>query len=328
MLSTLTTEHTVTKPYASAIDALSGMRAVPESGLYQKTLRGIAQCTGIGVHSGEKATLRLLPADPDTGIVFIRTDLKNGARTIAARWDSVVDTRLCTVIGNDHGGKVATIEHLMAALRAAEIDNAIIEVDGPEVPVMDGSADSFVLLIEMAGVIEQNAPKQEIVILKPVEFIADGKHVQLTPSEETSFSVDISFNKTLIKNQHYDFVLSRGGFKNEISRARTFGFYEDVEKMLQLGFMRGGSLENAVVIKDEQVMNEDGLRFTDEFVRHKLLDAIGDLALAGAPIRGHFSGYCTGHAMNNKLLRALFADPSAYALVETTSEIYPMAQAV
>ena len=317
----LSSTYTIpSRSYAQALDGLlaSGGPIVPST--KQKTLRGIAQCTGVGVHSGEKVTLRLLPAEADTGIVFLRTDLKNGARTISARWDTVVETQLCTVIGNAHGGKVATIEHLMAALRAADIDNALIEVDGPEVPVMDGSADSFVFLIEMAGVVEQNAPRQEIVILKPIEFVANGKRVSLTPAQEMSFSVDISFDRKLIQNQHYTFTLSRSGFKNEISRARTFGFYEDVEKMLKLGFMRGGSLDNAVVIKDETVMNEGGLRFADEFVRHKLLDAIGDLALAGAPIRGHFDGFCTGHAMNNKLLHTLFADPSSYALVNLGAE--------
>ena len=315
-MSLLTTSSTTTASVPAGL--LAG--GMPEESMRQKTLRGVAQCTGVGVHSGEKVTMRLLPADVDTGIVFIRTDLKNGARAIPARWDFVVETQLCTVIGNPHGGKVATIEHLMAALRAADIDNAIVEVDGPEVPVMDGSADSFVFLIEMAGTVQQNAPRREIVVLKPIEVVAGCKRVSLTPSDDTSFSVDISFDKKLIQNQHYDFVLSRAGFKNELSRARTFGFFEDVEKMLKLGFMRGGSLENAVVIKDEQVMNEGGLRFADEFVRHKMLDAIGDLSLAGAPIRGHFSGTCTGHAMNNKLLHALFADASAWTMVDASAE--------
>ncbi len=291
----------------------------PDNGR-QKTLRGQAQCTGIGVHSGERMTLRLLPADPDTGIVFIRTDLKNGARTIPARWDHVVDTRLCTVIGNASGGKVATIEHLMAALSAAEIDNAVIEVDGPEVPVMDGSAESFVFLIEMAGIQEQNAPRREMAVLKPVEIEADGKRVSLAPSEDRRFTVSIAFDRKLIQNQHYDFTLSAQGFKTEISRARTFGFYEDVEKMQALGLMRGGSLDNAVVVKGEEVMNEDGLRFPDEFVRHKLLDAVGDLSLAGNPIRGHFKGFCMGHAMNNKLLRALFADREAWTFIGAEEE--------
>lgn len=278
----------------------------------QRTLRGTAQCSGVGIHSGETMNMRLLPAEVDTGIVFVRTDLQNGARTIPARWDHVIDTQLCTVIGNGHGGKVGTIEHLMAALHAAQIDNAIVEIDGPEVPIMDGSADAFVFLIEMAGVQEQKEPRREIVLLKTVEIEADGKRASLIPADAATFSVGISFNKKLIQTQNYDFDPEIGDFKNEISRARTFGFYEDVEKMTKLGLMRGGSLDNAVVIKGEEIMNEDGLRFDDEFVRHKLLDAMGDLALAGASIRAHFKGYCTGHAMNNKLLHALFADPTAW----------------
>lgn len=286
--------------------------------LRQRTLKGTAQCSGVGVHSGDKVTLRLLPADPDTGIVFFRTDLKNGARTIPARWDTVVETQLCTVVGNDHGGKVATIEHLVAALSAAGVDNALIEIDGPEVPIMDGSADAFVFLIEMAGIQEQNALRKEIVVQKPIVFENNGRRAVLEPADEMRFSVDITFNSKLINQQQYEFVLGRDGFKSEISRARTFGFYEDVEKMTKLGFMRGGSLDNAVVIKDDAIMNEGGLRFTDEFVRHKVLDAVGDLALAGAPIRGHFQGVCTGHAMNNMLLRAMFADPTAWTMVEAS----------
>ncbi|MDX9690625.1 MAG: UDP-3-O-acyl-N-acetylglucosamine deacetylase [Alphaproteobacteria bacterium] len=310
-------------PVSRATSALRGVLATARSvdgQVKQRTLRGVAQCSGIGVHSGETMTMRLLPAEPDTGIVFIRTDLKNGARAVPARWDHVVETQLCTVIGNDHGGKVATIEHLMAALRAFDIDNVIIEIDGPEVPVMDGSADSFVFLIEMTGVVDQNAPRHEIVVLKPVEVVVGDKRAALLPAQDASYSVDIRFDHHLIKTQSYDFVLSREGFKDQISRARTFGFHKDVEQMLKLGFMRGGSLDNAVVLNDEGVMNKDGLRYPNEFVRHKLLDAIGDLSLAGAPIRGRFEGCCTGHAMNNKLLHALFADVTAWTLA-------PMAQA-
>lgn len=300
---------------------LEGMMAATTTGshtgnaVYQQTLRGEAQCSGIGVHSGEQVTMRLLPADPDTGVVFIRTDLKNGARTIKARWDHVVDTQLCTVIGNDHGGRVATVEHLMSAIRAAGIDNLLIEIDGPEVPVMDGSADSFVFLLDMAGIQEQSALRREIEILKPITVEEDGKRVTLMPADQARYSVDISFDSKIIQTQRYDFTLSSKGFKNEISRARTFGFFEDVEKMTKLGLMRGGSLDNAIVIKDEVIMNEDGLRFDNEFVRHKLLDAIGDMALSGMPIRGHFVGSRTGHAMNNKLLHALFADPTAWCVV-------------
>lgn len=289
----------------------------------QKTLRGPAECSGIGVHSGEIVTLRLLPAPENTGIVFVRTDLKNGARTIPARWDHVVDTKLCTVIGNDHGSKVATIEHLMAAIHAYGIDNATIEINGAEVPVMDGSSDPFVFLIEVAGIVEQSTPRREIEILKQIGITHNGKRAELKPSAEALFSCEIEFDSTAINRQRYDFLLSAEGFKSEISRARTFGFFEEVEQLREAGFARGGSLDNAVVIKGDQVMNEDGLRYANEFVRHKLLDAVGDLALAGAPIRGHFLGHCSGHAMNNQLLRAVFADSSAWRLVEAMEVVIP-----
>jgi UDP-3-O-[3-hydroxymyristoyl] N-acetylglucosamine deacetylase len=281
----------------------------------QSTLLGVAECSGIGVHSGEKVTLRIKPAAINTGIVFVRTDIAKGLRDIPARWDHVVDTRLCTVIGNKAGVKVATIEHLMAALHANGITNAIIEIDGAEVPVMDGSADSFVFLIEMAGVVPQNASRKTIEILSPIEIAHQGKFARLTPALDSSFSFDIAFDQAPITQQSYNFTLSPDSFKSEISRARTFGFYEEVDQLRKAGLARGGSLDNAIVIKDQQVMNEDGLRYTDEFVRHKLLDAVGDLALAGVAIRGHFHGSCSGHALNNQLVRAMFADPSAWRLV-------------
>lgn len=281
---------------------------------FQHTVGTAACCTGVGLHSGQKISLKILPAEPDSGITFFRTDLVNGARTVHARWDNVVDTRLCTMIGNDHGGKVGTIEHLMAALRAAEIDNALIELDGGEVPIMDGSADAFLSLIEMAGIQEQKALRKEIVILKPVEITLDGKKAALLPAEQARYTVGIQFPHKIIQAQNYDFTLTQGGFKKQIARARTFGFYEEIEALQKMGLGKGGSLDNAIVIKGDGIMNEDGLRFENEFVRHKLLDAIGDLALAGAPIRGHFQGDRTGHALNNQLLRALFADETAYVL--------------
>lgn len=293
---------------------------------FQRTLRGTAECSGIGVHSGEKVTLRLIPAPENTGIVFIRTDLRNGARHIQARWDHVIDTQLCTVIGNDHGSRVATIEHLMAALRAFEIDNVFVEIDGAEVPVMDGSSDSFVFLIEMAGVVEQNAPRHVIQIIQPVGVKNGEKEAQLTPAGEANFSFEIDFENKSIQHQRYDFTLTAATFKSEISRARTFGFYEEVDQLRKAGFARGGSLNNVIVIKDDRVMNTDGLRYADEFVRHKLLDAVGDLALAGAPVLGHFHGYCSGHALNNQLLRAVFADPAAWRTIEA-GELAQMAAA-
>ena len=303
-------------PNLNSFVALPGTVLPSGRPTFQQTLRSATECSGIGVHSGEKVTLRLLPAEENTGIVFIRTDLKNGARSIPARWDHVVETTLCTVIGNDHGTKIATIEHLMAALHAYNIDNAIIEINGAEVPVMDGSSDPFVFLIEVAGIVEQKALRREIEILSPVEITQGDKCARFTPSEEATFSFEIAFDRPPIRSQRYDFLLSADGFKSEISRARTFGFFEEVDQLRKAGFARGGSLDNAIVIKDDRVMNEDGLRYSNEFVRHKLLDAVGDMALAGATIRGHFHGYCSGHALNNQLLRTLFADPLAWRYVE------------
>lgn len=303
------------------IDGLSAKTASPcgiatlAQPCFQKTLRKEVKCSGVGVHSGDRVTLRLCPAEENTGIVFIRTDLVNGARTIDARWDNVVDTRLCTTIGNDHGGKVSTVEHLMAALSANGIDNARIEIDGPEVPIMDGSADSFMFLLDMAGTIDLDAPKREIEILSPVEIATDGKLARLLPCEETRFSVTIDFDRAPIYKQSCDIALSPATFKSEISRARTFGFYEEVEQLQKMGLARGGSLSNSIIIKDKGVLNMDGLRFENEFARHKTLDAIGDIALAGLSIRGRFDGYKTGHDLNNKLLKKLFATQSAWQIV-------------
>ncbi len=283
---------------------------------FQKTLSKPVDCSGIGVHSGERINLRINPAAENTGIVFVRTDLVNGARTIPARWDHVVDTRMCTVIGNDHGGKVATIEHLMAALTAYGIDNALIEIDGGEVPVMDGSAASFVFLLEVAGVTEQDTLRRILEILSPVEVTHEGKRASLSPDDEQRYSVTIDFDRAPILTQSCDVILTPTSFKNEISRARTFGFFEEVDQMQKLGLARGGSLDNAIVIKGNEILNKDGLRYDNEFARHKVLDAIGDIALAGMPIRGHFQGRCCGHALNNRLLHALFAQPEAWRITD------------
>lgn len=272
----------------------------------QKTLAKTVECSGIGVHSGECVTLRLNPAPENSGIVFVRTDLVNGARTIAARWDNVVDTRMCTVIGNDHGGRIATIEHLMAALSACGVDNVLIEINGAEVPVMDGSSTSFVFLLEVAGIVAQNAPRREIEILEPVEVEVNGKRARLSPNDAARYSVTINFDRAPILTQSCDVMLSPATFKTEISRARTFGFFEEVEQMQKQGLGLGGSLDNAIIIKGDEVLNKDGLRYDNEFARHKVLDAIGDIALAGMQVRGHFEGSCCGHALNNSLLRALF----------------------
>ncbi len=294
----------------------TGMPPRPTTFEPQRTLYGSAECSGVGVHSGATVNLRLLPAPVDNGIVFIRTDLPPGQNRIPAQWDKVVDTRLCTVLGNAQGATVGTVEHLLAALRAMNIDNACIELDGPEIPIMDGSAAPFVLLVEMAGILEQDAPRQWLQILKPVVVQHGDKTASLTPSDQPSFTVEIMFKSAAIARQRYDFTVNPYGFKGEISRARTFGFLEEVDQLRKLGLARGGSLQNAIVISGDRVMNDGGLRYTDEFVRHKLLDAVGDLSLTGMPILGNFSGYCTGHALNNQLLHALFSDRAAWRFIQ------------
>ncbi|MFA5041139.1 MAG: UDP-3-O-acyl-N-acetylglucosamine deacetylase, partial [Bdellovibrionales bacterium] len=242
--------------------------------------------------------------------------------TIKARWDNVVDTQMCTVIGNDHGSKVSTVEHLMAAISACGIDNMIIEIDGSEVPVMDGSADSFVFLLEVAGTVAQNASRREIEILSPIEVECKGKRARLSPYDAARYSVTINFDRAPIKTQSCDVTLSPASFKSEVSRARTFGFFEEVEQLQKKGLALGGSLDNSIVIKGDSVLNEGGLRYNNEFARHKVLDAIGDLALAGMPLRGHFEGLCCGHALNNRLLRTLFATPEAWRVVENGSDSF------
>jgi UDP-3-O-[3-hydroxymyristoyl] N-acetylglucosamine deacetylase len=281
----------------------------------QRTLYGSAQCSGIGLHSGQETILRLLPAEVDTGIRFVRTDLPAGRNLIQARYDQVSDTKLCTVLSNDMGASIGTVEHLLAALRSMDIDNAVVEVNGPEVPIMDGSAAPFVLLIEIAGIVEQDAPRRWLEILKPVTVIHNGKRAELLPADEANFAVTIDFGHPAIGRQEFSATIASDDFKTNICRARTFGFADDVAELRRVGLARGGSLHNAIVLDVDRVLNQDGLRYRDEFARHKLLDAIGDLFLAGAPIRGSFVGECSGHALNNALLHKLFADDTAYRYV-------------
>jgi UDP-3-O-[3-hydroxymyristoyl] N-acetylglucosamine deacetylase len=277
---------------------------------HQKTIKAAIQCRGVGLHTGARINLVLHPAAPGTGIVFRRRDL--GGIEIAAHWRNIVESTLCTTIGNDSGVKIATIEHLMAALAGLEIDNAIVELDGPEVPVMDGSAAPFVFLIECAGVVEQVAPRRGIKVLKPVRVGVNGNAASLVPADSFRLSFAIDFASGAIRQQEVSYDLDVENFKHEISRARTFGFLDEVERMRQAGLARGGSLENAVVISGDRILNKEGLRYDDEFVRHKVLDALGDLYLAGGAILGHFHGVRSGHALNHQLIEALFADSSAW----------------
>ena len=288
--------------------------AFPASPLSQRTLKSSIGCSGIGLHSGNRVTMTLHPAEINTGIRFRRTDVAGLGVEIPALWSQVGDTRMNTTLAGDNNVVIGTVEHLISAFAGAGVDNCLIEISGPEVPVMDGSAAPFLFLIECAGTVEQSATKRALRITKRVTVKDGDKMASLTPSPGFSISFEIDFASQAISRQELFLNLGRGTFKNEISRARTFGFEQEVLQLRQMGLARGGSLDNAVVIDSTgtKVLNDDGLRYTDEFVRHKMLDAVGDLYLAGGPIMGHFHGVRSGHALTNRLLRTLFADTSAW----------------
>lgn len=285
----------------------------------QTTLNHPVSMSGIGVHSGLPVHLILKPAPAETGIVFRRTDLAKGhpagADVVAARFDAVSDTRLGTTITNAHGTSVSTVEHLLAALVGLGVDNAEIEIDAPEVPIMDGSAAPFVFLIECAGLRTLPVLRRVLKIVKPVMVEEQGKRAELLPYDGFAIDLEINFSSAAVRRQRFEITLNDpAAFKAQVARARTFGFLHEVEYLRSQGLARGGSLENAVVIDGDVVLNKEGLRFSDEFVRHKVLDVIGDLALAGAPVMGRFRGSCSGHGLNNRLLRAVFASPESFTL--------------
>ena len=282
----------------------------------QSTLRRRAKVSGIGVHSGREVSVTLHPAEADTGVTFFRTNAEDGRdREIPANYRHVNATDLCTSVGVP-GASVATIEHLMAALSALDVDNATVEIDGPEVPVMDGSAGAFMSAVDEAGVTGLDSPLRYLKVVKPVRIQNGESYAEFTPYNGRRIEVEIDFTSPLIGKQSYAADIDSECFRRDIARARTFGFLADVEQLWARGFALGASLENAVVIGDDRVINPEGLRFTDEFVRHKVLDAVGDLALAGAPILGRYRSYRGGHKLNFKALEALFADTSAWVMVE------------
>ena len=289
----------------------------------QKTLKSSIGCTGVGLHSGKKVTMSLNPAKPNTGIVFHRIDLPANDRIVPARWDCVVDTLMATTIGNNAGACISTVEHLMAALAGCGIDNAIVEVDGAEVPVMDGSAAPFIFLVECAGMVEQNSPRKAIKIRRPIEVGNADKFISAKPDEVFSVKFEIDFKDTAVARQDLTMRLVNGTFKTEIARARTFGFTHEVDALRKAGLALGGSLDNAVVINGDKILNGDGLRYEDEFVRHKILDCVGDLYLAGVPIIGRFDALRSGHTLNNQFLVSLFSDKSAWSYVEITDALVP-----
>ncbi|WP_028839228.1 UDP-3-O-acyl-N-acetylglucosamine deacetylase [Thermomonas fusca] len=280
--------------------------------LRQRTLKNVIRATGVGLHGGEKVFLTLRPAPVDTGIVFRRIDLEPVVEMPAAA-ALVTETTLCTGLSRD-GAKVLTIEHLMSALAGLGIDNAYIELSAPEVPIMDGSAGPFVFLLESAGVVEQHAAKRLIRILKPVEVRDGDKVARFDPHDGFRLGFTVKFDHPAIPDtlSRVEVDFSTSAYIKEVSRARTFGFMRDLEYMRDRNLGLGGSMDNAIVLDDFRVLNEDGLRYADEFVRHKILDAVGDLYLAGHAILGAYEGYKSGHALNNKLVRALLADAQAW----------------
>jgi UDP-3-O-[3-hydroxymyristoyl] N-acetylglucosamine deacetylase len=284
---------------------------------YQGTIGDSVSLSGIGVHSGQPVTLTIHPSDEDTGINFLRTNLPGALDCeIKADWSSITATALCTVLGDPKGAFVSTVEHLLAAMRAMGVDNALIEVDGPEVPIMDGSSEAFVDAIDSVGVVEQKKCRKVLRVLKPVRVEAGDAFGELRPCDGSRFEVSIAYDHEAIGQQDMALDLTPETFRSEISRARTFGFLKDVEYLLANNFARGSSLENAVVIGDDGVMNMEGTRWRDEFVRHKILDAIGDLALSGYPIEGCYRSHKGGHKLNFTMMKALFADPTAYEIVD------------
>tara|TARA_Y100000588_G_C14166750_1_gene887250 strand:+ start:183 stop:1097 length:915 start_codon:yes stop_codon:yes gene_type:complete len=288
----------------------------------QRTPKKVIQATGVGLHSGDKVILTLHPAPINTGIVFRRTDLSPVVE-ISASYEHVCDTTLCTSL-QQNGVKVATVEHLLSALAGLGIDNAYVDINAPEIPIMDGSAAPFVFLIQSAGIQEQSAAKRFIRILKPIRIEEDGKHVQFLPYNGYKVSFTIDFDHPVFNDrpQAAVFDLSSTSYVKEVCRARTFGFMSEYEKLRENNLAKGGSLDNAIVVDDYRVLNEDGLRFEDEFVKHKVLDAIGDLYLLGSSLIGAFEGCKSGHELNNKLLRELMVRQDAWEYTYFDAENY------
>ena len=278
--------------------------------LKQRTIAASASCSGVGVHSGKKANLTIRPAPENHGIKFIRTDLPD-CPCISAHFNMVVDTSMATVIGYE-GFIVSTIEHLMASFSGCSIDNALVELDTYEMPIMDGSAGPFTSMIKAAGIRELDAPRYFFVIKEPIELKKDGKSAGVYPYSSFKITCTIEYDHSLIKRQSYSFDLSNDTFESEISRARTFGFLQEYEYFKRYGLAQGVSLENAVVVGEHDVVNDGGLRYDDEFVRHKILDCMGDFSLLGMPIFGHVVVNKSGHAFNHAFLKKFFAQKESW----------------
>jgi UDP-3-O-[3-hydroxymyristoyl] N-acetylglucosamine deacetylase len=296
--------------------------------LQQHSLASPAIFAGLGLHTGQHVRVAVRPSAPWTGIVFVRTDVTDRDNNVPVSGDAVVQTQLGTVIANEDKVSVSTIEHLMAALCALGIDNAIVELDGPEVPIMDGSSDPFVQLLDRAGRRRQDAPRRYIEITAPIEVNEGDKRASLTPADGFEVAFEIAFASSVIGRQRVDLKMDETAFRKELSNCRTFGFLHEVEALRTIGLARGGSMDNAVVIDGDRVLNPEGLRRRDEFVRHKALDAIGDLYVLGAPIIGRFEGILAGHGLNNAVVRELMARPDAWRFrVPAEEAVLSMARA-
>jgi UDP-3-O-[3-hydroxymyristoyl] N-acetylglucosamine deacetylase len=282
----------------------------------QKTIKNEISFSGIGLHSGKKSQVTIKPSEVNSGINFLRTDVSDLKKNalIMALWHNVTSTTLSTTISNGDVS-VFTIEHLMSALSGMHIDNALILIDGPEIPAMDGSSKPFVEFIENAGVVKQDEYRKILKVKKEVEVLNGDSFVKIFPSNYFSIDFEIDFDSHLINKQSCQLQLINGNYKSDISSARTFGYFKDAQKLRDKGYALGASLENAVVVGDNNILNKDGLRFKDEFVRHKILDSIGDLYLAGYPIQGYFSGKKSGHYLNNKLLNKLLSDNTNFEII-------------
>lgn len=282
--------------------------------IYQKTIGGFISIGGVGLHSGKKAKITLRPAPENSGYIFVNVN-EVFPSEIVASFDKVLDTTLATTIGE---GNVyfRTVEHLISALRGMDVDNVIVEVEGDEVPIMDGSSAPFVYLIKKVGIVEQRRYRKFISVKNPVRFSDGEKYIEIVPSSELRIDFTIDFPHPQIGTQSFSFIATPENFEKDIAKARTFGFLKEVEYLKNKGFALGGSLENAVVISENGILNKDGLRYKDEFVRHKILDLIGDIALLGYPVIGHIRAYKSGHALNNMLCKELFVNRHDFTVTE------------
>jgi len=281
----------------------------------QRTLKYSISYVGTGLHTGAKTIMTIKPAEENSGIVFVRKDVHETDNRVPARWYNVTDTTMSTTLSNKDDISVGTVEHLMAALLGCGVDNAIIELDGPEVPIMDGSAMPFVSVIEKTGTVDQSVSRKAIWIHRPTEVRHGDKYAILMPSDLPRITVEINFPNSAIGSQTHSMALINEAFRNDICRARTFGFKSELKQLKHQGLAKGGTLNNAILVDGDRIVNQEGLRYENEFVRHKVLDAMGDLALAGVPIIGHFYAYKPGHQLNNALIKQLMQIPDGWSYV-------------